>query len=452
MKIKKATIKNVKKIKFAEINLADKGEDVIVITGPNKAGKTSFLDGLFSVFGGQNALQKMPINAESDKADINVILDNGLELTRKITSRGTTLAVKANGGAPIASPQKYVNEKLRLFSFDPAMFVDETEAKRIEYLKKIQNMVIGNDLSSVQEYLDRYNAAQVENETPIDAIDRLINPTNGIAYLKRRDISRDIKSLEAIVDYSDESAESLQDNISKIKNEIELVNNSKMSANHETTKKIKISYDNFIASYRKLIAELPDNPQSDEMINIVGISGTIQKGADYIDNALKAQASKIEDAAKKSATLNRELYTIEERLRSHNKNAKTIQKLSELRSEKNNIERDMDNLSRERMRVLSQSKMPIDGIEIKQDCIYINGIPFEQCSSSEKLLVSIRLAIALNPELRVMRILNGNMLDEDTFMNLKDIISESDYQLWIEWVDTEDSGVGYFFKNGEIVS
>jgi hypothetical protein len=55
----------------------------------------------------------------------------------------------------------------------------------------------------------------------------------------------------------------------------------------------------------------------------------------------------------------------------------------------------------------------------------------------------------LNPVLRVIRIVEGSLLDSETMADINKMVSEGEYQLWIERV--EDSGkVGIVIEDGSI--
>ena len=64
--------------------------------------------------------------------------------------------------------------------------------------------------------------------------------------------------------------------------------------------------------------------------------------------------------------------------------------------------------------------------------------------------VSVAIAMAANPKLRVLRIKDGSLLDENSLALIADMASENDYQVWIERVDTTGK-VGVVMEDGAIV-
>ena len=57
--------------------------------------------------------------------------------------------------------------------------------------------------------------------------------------------------------------------------------------------------------------------------------------------------------------------------------------------------------------------------------------------------------MALNPELRVLRIEEGSVLDSDNLAELEDIAEENDYHIWLERV-SENGDVSVIIEDGEI--
>ena len=64
------------------------------------------------------------------------------------------------------------------------------------------------------------------------------------------------------------------------------------------------------------------------------------------------------------------------------------------------------------------------------------------------LRVSTAVGMASNPRLRVLRIMDGSLLDEDSMKLLAEMAEAEDFQLWVEVVG--DGGVGIVMENGTI--
>jgi len=93
--------------------------------------------------------------------------------------------------------------------------------------------------------------------------------------------------------------------------------------------------------------------------------------------------------------------------------------------------------------------MPVDGLGFGDGIVTLNDLPFEQASDAERLRVSIAIAMATNPKLRVIRIRDGSLLDEDSMKMIAEMAKDGDFQYWIERVDSTGT-VGIVLEDGEV--
>jgi len=61
----------------------------------------------------------------------------------------------------------------------------------------------------------------------------------------------------------------------------------------------------------------------------------------------------------------------------------------------------------------------------------------------------LAIAMAANPALRVIRVRDGSLLDEDAMQMPADAADANDYQIWIERVDNTGE-VGFVLEDGHI--
>ena len=59
------------------------------------------------------------------------------------------------------------------------------------------------------------------------------------------------------------------------------------------------------------------------------------------------------------------------------------------------------------------------------------------------------MAMALNPKLRVIRILDGSLLDADNLALITEMAAGADFQVWVERV-ADGSGVGVVIEDGSV--
>ena len=100
--------------------------------------------------------------------------------------------------------------------------------------------------------------------------------------------------------------------------------------------------------------------------------------------------------------------------------------------------------------MLAAVKLPVDGLTIEDDCVYLNEIPLDGLSGAQLLRLSVAIGLAANPTLKVMTVKDASLLDEDSLKIITDMAIEADAQVWLEIVGTGD-GSGVLIEEGEIV-
>jgi hypothetical protein len=101
---------------------------------------------------------------------------------------------------------------------------------------------------------------------------------------------------------------------------------------------------------------------------------------------------------------------------------------------------------------IASAKMPVDGLSFGEDGVLLNGVPFEQASDAEQLRASVAIAAAMNPKLRVIRIRDGSLLDDDAMQALAAMAAERDLQIWIERVGEHVNTFGVVIRDGAVVA
>jgi len=76
------------------------------------------------------------------------------------------------------------------------------------------------------------------------------------------------------------------------------------------------------------------------------------------------------------------------------------------------------------------------------ETVLYNGVPLSQVPTSVQLLVGVQVAVAQNPQLRVLRVQHGNDLDAAHKAHLFALAQEYGYQVWMEEV-ADGSGLQF---------
>lgn len=416
MRIVKLVAENFKKVRAVEIT--PKGE-VVVISGRNGAGKSSILDAIWAALGGTKHIQAVPIRRGQERARIRLDLGE-LIVERRFTEKGSVLTVEGAQGARYTSPQSMLDALLGAMSFDPLAFVGQTAKEQFETLRRIVNL-----------------------EVDVDELDAL----NRGDYERRTELNRQAKALRAQADGIQVGTEVPTEPIDTAQLLKQLADAAKTNADLETRRARREQAAEGVHERHTAAAEL--RRQAAELI---ARAEALDVEAAALANRL-AQADPLEDPVDVDA-LSQEL----ERAQALNKLVDQRVRKLDLSGQATAIEvqaqeltQTMEARAKVKGDAIAAAKMPVDGLGLGDQVVTFRGIPFAQASSAEQLRVSVSIAMAANPKLRVIRIKEGSLLDSDGLALIADMAKASDYQLWVERVD--DTGkVGFYIEDGQVVA
>jgi hypothetical protein len=83
---------------------------------------------------------------------------------------------------------------------------------------------------------------------------------------------------------------------------------------------------------------------------------------------------------------------------------------------------------------IANADWPVPGMEFTEDGVLLDGLPFAQASTSQRIMASVKVGMALNPTLRLMVCANGSELDRTTLDELSRTLKENDFQMLVELV------------------
>lgn len=115
----------------------------------------------------------------------------------------------------------------------------------------------------------------------------------------------------------------------------------------------------------------------------------------------------------------------------------------------NRISTELDELEAQQTKAIEEAKFPIPGLAFGNQEIIYEGLPFAQVSNADQIRASVAIGMADNPELRVMQIKDGSLLDKASMKIVADMCMEHDFQLFVEVVD-ESGEVGVYLEEGEV--
>ena len=403
MKIIELQAENVKRLKAVEIT---PDGTLQIIGGRNAQGKSSVLEAIWLALGGGRAAREtvLPIRDGEEKASVRLNLGD-LVITRTWTKKGTSLKVENAEGAVFKSPQSMLDGLVGSMSFDPLEFTRLSAKDQREAL-----------LGLVDLDVDMDELARQRNEI----------------FAERSEVGRQGKAIGDVqVDESLPFEEtSAQEIISEIRKAEEV------SRHNAEIERHREEAANEIADIEMRIADWSRKLEDAR-------AGYLRVDAEYQALPMPADVSGLEA----------QLATVEEtnaKVRANNAARKQAERKADMRRDYEILTKKLAKLDERKAHALASATFPVPGLGFDEHGVTFRGIPFSQASSAEQIRVSVAMAMAMNPKLRVLRIKDGSLLDADTMAALKEQVAENDFQLWIEVVTTSTEGGAVIIDDGQV--
>ena len=122
-----------------------------------------------------------------------------------------------------------------------------------------------------------------------------------------------------------------------------------------------------------------------------------------------------------------------------------------LREQSRSFSTEMAKIENNKANALAKTKFPIKGLAIDDDGVTFEDIPFVQCSAAQRIRISVAIGLAMNPELRILLIREGSLLDDKNLAMVAKMADDADAQVWLERV-SKGSECQVIIEDGEVVA
>lgn len=401
MSIVKLTSTNFKRIKAVEIS-PDKDGNLVIISGKNGQGKSSVLDSITAALGGTSTkTTPRPIRDGETKAEI-ILETEDLIVTRKFTPSGSTLTVKSPEGAIYPKGQAKLDELVGKLSLDPLAFTQLDEKKQLAQLLDLVDLPF--------------------NVSELDAERKAI-------FDQRAEVGRQGKAIgEVAIDSNlpDEETSASQ-----------IIGAIRTAQDQEA----KIGEAEHGVAFAK--------SKVDELTAKIAQLTTALEGWTVAITQHQAELDTMEKPADVTV-LEEQLAGVEETnamIRANNSAKEQQARKDELRASYESLTEQINAIDKRKADGLAKAEFPVTGLGFDTDGVTYQGVPFKQASTAEQIRVSLGMAMALSPKLKIVRIADGSMLDSDNLALVEQMATEKGFQVWLEIVE---GGQGFEIVDGEL--
>jgi DNA repair exonuclease SbcCD ATPase subunit len=447
MQVIKYEAHNVLGVKDIKFDLA--GRHLFLVGGANGQGKSSALTALIMALAGKSGMTDYPEIAlrkgqKKGKVTIELTGDADLMESKSITVE-LSLRQKASGavveefrvldsaGEEAPEPRKLLQRLFTLRAFDPLAF---ERMKPKEKATLVQEM-LGLDLSKFDKEYQK-------------------------VFADRTDLGRDGKKLaaqlEAAPKHKDAPAEEVK--VSVVLEQIDEISAAQAARDKQ---------DRVVEDAEKTIS-LWESATDDAVDEIARLEIDLQKAKEKLKvcktetegakKSFEAQVKFLEqlpDRSPELAPLRAQIATAEDTNRKVRENAAYERLEAEVKQSRGDYQRLTDRLKEiqeERAEAVAKAEWPIKGMELNEDGLLMNGLPFEQASTSQRIMASVAVGMALNPKLRLLVCQHGSDLDNDTLDALDKVVKAGDFQCLIELVTRskeDEERCAVVIADGEVV-
>lgn len=395
MKIQSLTVRNFKGARRIEIHADPTCNELV---GDNGAGKSSVLDAIVAALMGARGMEAQPLTTGERKGEITLDLGD-ITIERKLSAtnqRPGVLTITAKSGRKMG--QRDLDGLFGSFTFDPLAFSRLRPAEQVQVVRQLA----GAEVCKKLDELDKALRYAEEHRTEM-----------GRAVKRQGEPDRPVIARVAAVDTA------------------------------------------------TLTAELQEaNAHNVEQVRLVQRADAIQERIAELEEELALARDELEQVALAGPLL--DVRAIEQQLSdasATNAQAAEWEQYDAALKMRHALERDHDQakdrveeLRRQRADVAAGAQLPIEGLAWADDGLRVEGLPFEQLSSAERLRLSVRIGMeAAQAPLSVMFIRDGSLLDSSSFEMVRELAAERGYQLWVETVGEGHTGDVIEIVEGETV-
>ena len=418
LRVVKLEVERFKRIRAVEIT-PDPNSSTVTIAGRNAQGKSSVIDAIWAALSGAAAVKgtstTRPIRDGENSARVTVDLGD-IVVTRTWSGEKTALKVESKDGAKYSSPQRMLDEMVGRLSFDPLAFASLPA-------KDQQSELLGLV------------------ELPFDPA--VLAGQRKSAFDERTDVGRTVKQLKGQLDGFPEIGDDVPDepvSVAALVAELDDAGKQQLAAQNAADE-VRGSHE-VVSEAKREIEELQEK--------LTRWHARLAEAEDRVGRALNRQANLPEPPAIepiRSRIDNAE--TINAGVRRKQERQQVLDQLEDWREKQDALTARIAELDKKRADGLAVAEFPVPGLGFDEDGVTLDGVPFAQASAAEQLRVSVAMAMALNPKVRIIRITDGSLLDSENLTLIEGMAGANGFQVWIERVD-ESGAVGVVIEDGEV--
>ena len=439
LKVSKINISNLLGIEDLEITPTG---NVVEISGTNGQGKTSVLESVKAALGISDYTKLLRNGEESGQ----VTLDLGdMKLERKYTEKGDKLKLQGkvagtDSYSALSSPAKLLKGLFNPNSVNPLSLLSAKPKELVDVVLAATPMSVDNKL--MEEYTGKAWDADEHALTVLDQATKEI-------FTERTGVNRDLKTAKTTYEQLQATLPEVIPSTSEIEEEI-TQNNESMenikSASRKVGRKVRQEYSEQLlakedevlavdADIQKLLEQIDDLKET--KASLQGDLRSLSTERDTkAEAAVEAELAKADDLQERNQQLSKELSEL-------GIYANTQRQVNDWKAKVKEYQKQSDGFT-DALEILQNykqdlcSNLPIEGLEIKDGILTLDGVPFETLNTASRVKLAIELAKLSAGDLGLILIDNSESLDKTTYAEFIKQANKSDLQFIVSRVAETD--------------
>lgn len=400
LRIVRLVAENLMRIEAVEI-VPDSDGGLVIVSGRNGQGKTSVLNAIWLALGGGEASRAIakPVREGAEGASVRLDLgDLRVVRTWKADGDSTLKVESADGTRKYGSPQKMLDALVGRLSFDPLAFANLGPREQVTTLLDLVGIDVDDLAAQRRSLFDERTVVGRELKQHEGQVAALPPAPSDVP-------DEEVSTADLLAEFR-EARRAHDDHEGAVRRHA------------EARRRVDVAREE-LAAAEAALTQTPE-PDASALPDLAAVEDRIAN-ADALNGQVRARRRRMEATA--ALTAARQTYDL--------------------------FTEQIEELDAAKAKALQDADLPIDGLGFDDGGVTYNGVPFKQCSAAEQLRVSVAMAMALNPTVRVIRITDGSLLDSDNLRLIEDMAGERGFQVWIERVD-ESGDVGIVIEDGHV--
>lgn len=404
------------------------------IVGRNGSGKTSTLEAIKAALrGGHDATL---LRNGSDQGEIVLVLDDGTQISKRITAAGSKSVVVGADGKRAAKPSESIRDLVDALSVNPIEFLSVPRKQQITAL--LEAMPMRADLARLQDISGTPIDSGLADLHALDVIDRIHREL----YDERTGTNRAVKEklatinqLSAAIPDGAGAAGGGESEILDKLAEIDGVRDSELARIDKKLSGLEDSWDAKLADIETRMQALRDEQ-----------AGVMSERANIRQAAEKQRAKAGHDHSVARAPLSERLAIIQANRDAEAKARATRETIAAMEEEAESLRGDADKATKalaslEAYKAELLASLPIPGLVVKDGEIFYNEVLFDRLNSAQQVRVAVEVAKLRAGQLGLVCVDGIERLDGPAFEEFKQAAIDSGLQLVVTRVADGDFNV-----------